>query len=120
MLMPSIFLGQHDGDHPLGHIRIGRVGRVDGQALVVVIDLEKDFVPVRVERAKVVFFMRVVGATKVVVDLDGLDDPGHGLWAERRDAALIKLVAADMERVNTTILSRTGSEVTMIPVSSTG
>jgi octaprenyl-diphosphate synthase len=30
-------------------------------------------------------------------------------------APLIKLVAADMERVNTTILSRTGSEVTMIP-----
>ena len=30
-------------------------------------------------------------------------------------AALIKLVAPDMERVNTTILSRTGSEVTMIP-----
>jgi octaprenyl-diphosphate synthase len=30
-------------------------------------------------------------------------------------AQLIKLVAPDMERVNTTILSRTGSEVTMIP-----
>ncbi|HEY4406834.1 MAG TPA: polyprenyl synthetase family protein [Xanthobacteraceae bacterium] len=30
-------------------------------------------------------------------------------------APLIKLVAPDMERVNTTILSRTGSEVTMIP-----
>ena len=30
-------------------------------------------------------------------------------------AQLIKLTAADMERVNTTILSRTGSEVTMIP-----
>ena len=30
-------------------------------------------------------------------------------------ARLIELVAADMERVNTTILSRTGSEVTMIP-----
>jgi len=28
---------------------------------------------------------------------------------------LIDLTAADMERVNTTILSRTGSEVTMIP-----
>ena len=28
---------------------------------------------------------------------------------------LNELVAADMERVNTTILSRTGSEVTMIP-----
>ena len=28
---------------------------------------------------------------------------------------LVQLVAADMERVNTTILSRTGSEVTMIP-----
>jgi len=32
-------------------------------------------------------------------------------------ALLIKLVATDMERVNTTILSRTGSEVTMIPES---
>ena len=30
-------------------------------------------------------------------------------------APLIELVAPDMERVNTTILSRTGSEVTMIP-----
>jgi octaprenyl-diphosphate synthase len=30
-------------------------------------------------------------------------------------AQLIRLVAADMERVNTTILARTGSEVTMIP-----
>jgi octaprenyl-diphosphate synthase len=30
-------------------------------------------------------------------------------------APLIELVAADMERVNATILSRTGSEVTMIP-----
>jgi octaprenyl-diphosphate synthase len=30
-------------------------------------------------------------------------------------AALIELVAADMERVNSTILSRTGSEVAMIP-----
>jgi octaprenyl-diphosphate synthase len=30
-------------------------------------------------------------------------------------AQLIRLVAADMERVNTAILSRTGSEVTMIP-----
>src|SRR6185312_10502502 len=29
--------------------------------------------------------------------------------------ALVGLVAADMERVNATILSRTGSEVTMIP-----
>src|SRR5687768_18452385 len=30
-------------------------------------------------------------------------------------AGLFELVAADMERVNSTILSRTGSEVTMIP-----
>ena len=28
---------------------------------------------------------------------------------------LVELVTADMERVNTTILSRTGSQVTMIP-----
>jgi octaprenyl-diphosphate synthase len=29
---------------------------------------------------------------------------------------LVGLVAADMERVNATILARTGSEVTMIPI----
>ncbi len=39
-------------------------------------------------------------------------------FESRSDAsidALVSLVAADMERVNATILSRTGSEVTMIP-----
>ena len=43
----------------------------------------------------------------VIVPFESPSSPSIG--------ALVKLVAADMERVNTTILSRTGSEVTMIP-----
>jgi octaprenyl-diphosphate synthase len=35
--------------------------------------------------------------------------------SDRLIEPLVKLVAADMARVNDTILSRTGSEVTMIP-----
>jgi hypothetical protein len=65
----SIFLCQHDGDHALGHLRIGRVGRVHCQALVVIVDFEKDPLPVGIERAKVVLLVRVVGVAKVVVDL---------------------------------------------------
>ena len=42
--------------------------------LIKIIDLEKDFVSVGIERTKVVFFVRVIGVAKVVVDLDGLDD----------------------------------------------
>jgi octaprenyl-diphosphate synthase len=43
---------------------------------------------------------------------------GYCTFRDPQDAsieALVGLVAADMERVNATILSRTGSEVTMIP-----
>jgi octaprenyl-diphosphate synthase len=43
----------------------------------------------------------------VIVPLETPTPPSIGL--------LIDLVAADMEFVNATILSRTGSEVTMIP-----
>jgi hypothetical protein len=41
-------------------------GGVDGQGLVIVIDFEKDPVPVGIERAKVVFFVQVVSVAKVV------------------------------------------------------
>jgi hypothetical protein len=70
----SIFFGQHDRDDALSYGRVGRIGRVAGQVLIVVVDLEKDHVAVSFERAKVVLFMWVVGVTKVVEDGDGLDD----------------------------------------------
>ena len=45
----SILFGQHDRDHALGDRRIGRVGGVVGEALVVVVDLEEHPVAVGIE-----------------------------------------------------------------------
>src|SRR5436190_22065351 len=55
------------------------------EALVEVVDLEKDLMAVGVERAKVVLLVRIVGVTKVVKDGDGLDDSGDGLIAKGGD-----------------------------------
>ena len=62
---------------------------IDEQALVVIIDLERDPLSVRVERAKVVLFVRVVGVAEIVVDLDRFDGARNGLLAERRDAGVM-------------------------------
>src|ERR1700724_2272464 len=67
----SILFGEHDRDHALGNRRIGWIGGVVGEALVEVVDLEKDPMAVGVERAKVVFFVRVVGVAKVIEHSDG-------------------------------------------------
>ena len=82
----SILLGQHDGDDALGDRRIGRVRRVIRQILVEIIDLEKDHLAVGFERAKVVFFIRVVGMTKIVIRGDCVDDSGDSFGAEGGDA----------------------------------
>jgi hypothetical protein len=37
------------------------------------------------EDTEVMFFMRVVGTTKVVVDGDSLDDPLYRFWSKSRD-----------------------------------
>ena len=74
-LCASIFFRQHDRQHT-GDDGFS-IWTLDFW-LLIQIDLEKDFVPVGIERAKVVLFVRVVGVTKVVVDLDGLDDPRFG------------------------------------------
>jgi hypothetical protein len=62
------------------------------QALVEIVDLEKDPMAVSVERAKVVFFVRVVGVTKVIEHCDGLDDAGDGFDAERGDTGVITAI----------------------------
>jgi hypothetical protein len=54
---------------------ISRVVGMVGEGRVVIIDFEKDRVPVGFEGAKVVLFVWVVVVTKVIIDGDGLDDP---------------------------------------------
>src|SRR5262249_40620758 len=82
----SILLGQHDRDHTLGDRRVSSVRRMHRQCFVVVVDLEKDRLAVGVERAEVVFLIRVVGVMKVVKHLYGLDESFDGLLAQRGDA----------------------------------
>ena len=45
------------------------------ERVVVIVDLEKDAVPVRFKAAKVMLFVWVIGMAKVVVDRDSLGDP---------------------------------------------
>src|SRR5260370_38345962 len=54
--------------------------------LLIQIDFERAPMAVRIERAKVVFFVRVVGVAKVVEHCDGLDDAGDGFGAKSGDA----------------------------------
>ena len=77
--MALIFLGQHDGDHSLGDGWVGRIGGMRGQRGVEIIDLEKDRVAIGFERAKVMFFVWIVGVAKIVIDFDGLDDASDSL-----------------------------------------
>jgi len=58
-----------------------------GERLVEVIDFEKDCMPISFERTEVVFAIWVVGVAEVVIDGDGLDDPGDGLGPKGGDAS---------------------------------
>ena len=85
----SVFFGQHDGDDALGDRWIGRVRRVSGQGLVVIIDLEKDHGAIGFKRAEIVFAIRIVGVAKIVVDRDGLNNSGDSFGAKGGDAAVM-------------------------------
>src|SRR5215204_6767741 len=63
---PSVFLGQHDGQHPGRDGWIGGIGRVAGQAPVVVIDFEQDALALDLQGAEVVLLIGVVLGVKVV------------------------------------------------------
>jgi hypothetical protein len=58
-------------------------GGMHGQRGVEIIDLEKDRVAIGFERAKVMFFVWIVGVAKVVVNFDGLDDVRDCFGSER-------------------------------------
>ena len=71
----SVLFRQHDRQHTID----------DGVCICVLdirfliqIDLEKDRVALGFERAKVMFFVWIVGVAKVVEDFDGLDDARDG------------------------------------------
>ena len=49
-----------------------------GEGVVVVVDLEKDRLTLRLKDSEVVLFVRVVGTAEIVIDRDRLDDPFHG------------------------------------------
>src|SRR6516225_11192092 len=62
----SVLFRQHDRDHAFSDRGIRGIGRVVGKRLVVVVDSEEDPVAVRIECAKVMLFVRIVGVTKVI------------------------------------------------------
>jgi hypothetical protein len=60
----SVLFRQHNGDDTLGDRRISRVGRVSGERLIEIIDLEKDRLPIDLKRPEVVFFVWVMAWQK--------------------------------------------------------
>src|SRR6201990_1017852 len=66
--------------------------------------------PCRITRQFLLSIIRIANAETGVAVIVPFESP-----AGASIDALVALVAADMERVNATILSRTGSEVTMTP-----
>ena len=76
------------------------------QGFVVVVDLEEYPMTVGIERAEVMFFMRVVGMTEIVVHSDRFDDALDGFLAERRDAGCDDCEAA-MEMLAKLVVERT-------------
>jgi len=78
------YSGEHDRDHAPGDRRVCRIGRVVGEVAAEVIDLEEDRLAFGLKRSKVMFFMRVVGVTKVVEHRDRFDDAFDGFWSECR------------------------------------
>jgi len=65
----SVLLGQHDGDHALGDGPVSCVWGMVGEALVVIIDLEKDRLTVGFERAEIVLFVRIVGVAEIQIGI---------------------------------------------------
>jgi hypothetical protein len=82
----SIFLSQHDGDHPLSNGRISRVWGVKVEVLVVVVNFEKYLDTIKFNRAKVMLTVGIVSSAKIVERRDSLDQTLDGLLAQGGDA----------------------------------
>ena len=57
-----------------------------GEGVVVVVDLEKDRLTLRLKDSEVVLLVRVVGTAEIVIDRDRLDDPFHGYGSKSRNS----------------------------------
>ena len=53
-----------------------------GDGTIKIIDFEKYLLTFCLERSKIMFFIRIVGVAKIIVDRDGLDDAGDGFLTE--------------------------------------
>ena len=77
-----VFLCQHDRDHALGDGLVCCIWRMVREALIEIIDLEKDHLPIGFERTEVVLFIRIVGVTEIVIHSDRFDDTFDSFCAE--------------------------------------
>ena len=67
-----VFLCQHNGEHPFGDSGIGRIWGMKVQVLIVIINFKHDGCAFELERAKVMFAVRIVGSAEIVKDRNGL------------------------------------------------
>ncbi len=77
-----------------------------------VVNFEKDCSAVSLERAKVVFFARIVGMAKIIIHRDGLDDAHDRFGPEGgdprgNDSTAVGQVATQfvIERANSSVLT---------------
>ena len=62
----SVFVGEHDGHHPLGDRRIAGVGGMRGEGAVVVVDLEQHLEAIDAQDGAVVLSVGIVIIAKFV------------------------------------------------------
>ena len=65
---------KHDRYYAFCDSRVGSIGRVAGERLIVVVNFEKDCVAVSREGTEVMLFIWIVGVTEIVIEGDGLND----------------------------------------------
>jgi hypothetical protein len=85
-----VLFRQHDGDDALGDRGVCRIGGVEAEGFVEIVDLEHDVRTVKIKGTKVVFAVGVAGLAKVVVGGNGLDDEAGGSARDRRQCAPVR------------------------------
>lgn len=80
-----VFLSQHNRNHALGEIGIGRIRRVEASVLIVIVDLENDGCAIEIEHSKVVLVIWVVRGAKIIKAGDSVGQASNCFLAECRD-----------------------------------
>ena len=77
-MVPSrrlILFCQHNGENPFGDSGIGRIWGVKVQVLIVIVNFKHDGYAFELERAKVMFAVRIIGGAKIIESRNGLYQP---------------------------------------------